>query len=555
MPDPQPPKTISPEAREVIQGIYAGTQNEGVRIAGLAEIESIEDTPVGSKDNPTNLGPTVEISVSLDADGNPIPQIEDRDDFQPASAVMTIRVTPQREFGGEFFTAHVRVVDVATSRIIHSERSGATREQQEQLQGGRPESEYGNDPEFYEGLLALESDSIEEAVAVAVRGATASVGAFERSTSPSEPARPDEQTGTGPGTTRAWFDSLPGGWPILAAAGGAVALLVAILLFGGSSGPSGPWSATDPRNDFEPTFAGVEAIEHPSSAGDVTAMLVEVADGNTTVTVTFAGDAQGLHAEGGEELAAALQFIPVGGERFIDMLFKEYGETKISDPPAGASIRSTWTAPNTLVFEITGLTPAKGATVRFATIQRLRSGHSTDEVLVSTGDEGSSLVTSEPVNAPSTRAPAPLVIQPCDVIDSALAASLAGITTEPIQSGDDRRQNCTYPFPPGDGATGNSLVMEVVRNSAGGVLEAYRNNNDGANETRSIVWSDEGEMWIRAGDDGSRVAMLAYVDIPGSRRVYVTVTIHGTAASASSMASAAETISALLNEAVLEAQP
>jgi hypothetical protein len=340
---------------------------------------------------------------------------------------------------------------------------------------------------------------------------------------------------------------------------GLVALLLVALVtqLGGGGSPSGPWSATDPRDDFVPSFPGGQSIENPSSAGDVTEMLVEVADGNTTVTVTFAGNAQGLMTEGGEELAAALQFIPVGDERFIDMLFNEDGSVKISDPPSGSRISYSWPSSNTLVFEITGLTPAKGATVRFATIQRLGFGHSTDEVLVSTGDEGSTLVTPEPVNAPPTRTARARVIQPCDVIDPATAASLAGTTTEPSRSGNDRRMSCDYPGPPGASeGTGIRLIMGVTRNTASGILRTYRSNNDGAIETRPVAWSNEGEMWIHVnGTAFSKVELLAFVDVPGPGPVYVTITMFGPAASAASMASSAETISALLNEAVLEAQP
>ena len=362
---------------------------------------------------------------------------------------------------------------------------------------------------------------------------------------------PSETGSTGTNT----LGSLPWGWISVL---GAVAVVAAVLLFGGGSNDgSGTYSVTDPLNDFAPSFINGQPIENPSNAGDVTNMQVVVAGGNTTVTVTFDGNAQGLQTEGGEELAAGLQFIPVGNERFIDILFGEDGSVKISDQPSGASISSNWAAPNTLVFEITGLTPAKGATVRFETIQRLGFGHSTDEVLLSTGDEGSTFVTPEPVNAPPTSVPRAVVIQPCDVIDSTLAASLAGTSTQPTLSGNDRRKSCDYPNPPGASeGTGIRLVMGVTRNTAPGILRTYRNNNDGAVETRPVAWSDEGEMWIHInGTAFSKVELLAFVDVAGPAPVYVTITMFGPAESAASMAAAAETISGLLNEAVLAAQP
>ena len=168
----EPPTVITPEARDVIQGIYAGAASEGVQIAGLARVVETSDTLTGSKASPgVNIGQTVEISVALDADGKPIPRIEDRDEFQPASSVMTIRVTPHREYGGEFWHASVQIWDVDTARLEYGQSSGATNAQRTALIDGRSEVEYGNDPDFHEAMLEFEADSVEDAVAQALRGA------------------------------------------------------------------------------------------------------------------------------------------------------------------------------------------------------------------------------------------------------------------------------------------------------------------------------------------------------------------------------------------------
>ncbi len=171
-PPRETPTVITPEAREVIQGIYAGADAEGVRIAGLSRIVEAHDTLIGPKDSVgVNIGQTVQIQVALDADGKPIPRIEDRDEFQPASSVLTIRVTPHHEFGGEFWRASVQIWDVDTARLEYGHSSGSTSAERADLVGDRSEVEAGNDPDFHESMLELEATSPADAVAQALRGA------------------------------------------------------------------------------------------------------------------------------------------------------------------------------------------------------------------------------------------------------------------------------------------------------------------------------------------------------------------------------------------------
>jgi len=419
MPDNGPPTVITPEAREVIQGVYAGTQNEGLRIAGLAEVQSIEDTLVGSTENPTNLGPTVEISVPLDADGNPIPQIEDRTEFQPASAVLTIRVTPQQEFGGEFFSAHAQVVDVATGHIIDTGRSGATSDERTELEGGRPESVYGNDPKFYAGLLNLESKTVEEAVGIAVGGLTGETGI----TLPPPAATPAAPSGTpavSDASSGSIFDSIPGGVLTPIATGGAVVVVTGMLLFGGgdgndgsnlgtgsdqnssSSSPGGSsgggtsggssagpqtFAVTDETGDFVPTWEDSDPIENPNIAGDVTELSVEVDEANsrTVITVRFAGAAQQFSESGAGELSGDILLSPPDGGRIHNILLRPDGTSKLSDPPSGMSLTMVWTAPDTLVFTVEGYTPPDGSTVSLRTLQNEQRAFSSDEVAVQIG--------------------------------------------------------------------------------------------------------------------------------------------------------------------------
>ena len=228
----------------------------------------------------------------------------------------------------------------------------------------------------------------------------------------------------------------------------ALAMVVGfVAVSGGGGGASGPWSVTEPQNDFAPSFPGGQAIENPSAVGDVIGLDVAVGDGNTTVTVTFAGGAERLMTEGGEELSATLQFIPVGDERWIDIVFSEDGSVKIADGPSGSRITATWTSSNVLVFEVTGATPAPGATVRFATIQRQGFGHSTDEVSLATGDADSVVATAF-VTSPSSDGgvpEAPVIVSPCIVLVTETISGVFGPSVRVSGGGDGRRvSKCEY---------------------------------------------------------------------------------------------------------------
>jgi len=150
----------------------------------------------------------------------------------------------------------------------------------------------------------------------------------------------------------------------------------------------------------------------------------------------------------------------------------------------------------------------------------------------------------------------PVVIQPCDVIDTALAASLAGTATEAIRRGDDRTKSCDYRQP--DGGEAIRLVMHVTRNSASGIMRTFRNNNDEPTNVKTVSWSEDGEVRAKVnGTAYSTVDLLAFVitSDPLGRDVYVTLSMSGPADASASMTTAAEQIAELLRDAILEAQP
>jgi len=339
----------------------------------------------------------------------------------------------------------------------------------------------------------------------------------------------------------------------------AMAMVGLVFLFsgGGGGGASGPWSVSDPQNDFVPAFSDKDAIANPSAAGDVTGLDVAIADGNTTVTVNFAGPAEELMTEGGQELAAALQFIPIGDERWIDILFDEDGSVKISDPPSGSRITATWSSSNVLVFEILGVTPASGATVRFATIQRDGFAHSTDEVSLAAGDADAVVATAfVPSGDSSGGVPdAPVIVSACDTIDGGLVSEAFGPSEVTSRGGDkERTSSCTY-----ESASGIRLDLSVQRrsNPRSDAFGAFRDAYADASETRTIDWGVEGELRVLEERDSSAAALLVYVHSgdPVGREIYVRIDATGGPGQGTTLAAAIEPFGEFLRDAILEAQP
>ena len=366
-----------------------------------------------------------------------------------------------------------------------------------------------------------------------------------------------------PPTQTGWMgshtlSSLPWGW-----IGGGIVGVLLLGLFalggGGGSGDSGPWSVTDPRNDFVPTFSDKDGIANPSAAGDVTRLDVAVADGNTTVTVTFAGAAEGLMTEGGEELAAALQFIPVGDERWIDILFNEDGSVKISDPPSGSRITATWSSPNVLVFEILGVTPASGATVRFATIQRDGFAHSTDEVSLATGGADAVVATAfvtDDSGGSGGVPEAPVIVGVCGVISVEVVSAALGPAVQTSAGGDGRQvSRCRYEVAGTD--TNLSLLVRRQSNPRAQLFRTFRDGHDQAGEIRSIDWGVEGELRVTEDVEWSAAALLVYVHSsdPVGREIYVRIDATGAPGQGAALAAAIEPMAELLRNAILEAQP
>ncbi len=119
---------LTPEAAEVLAQIEAATAAAGFPIEGFAKLNAVDDTLVGSGDTPVNLGPTVELTVPIAADGAPLPPPGQRPASESAAAIMIIRVSPERAFGVLCWRAWVNLVEVSSARAFFSQKSSRPRE-------------------------------------------------------------------------------------------------------------------------------------------------------------------------------------------------------------------------------------------------------------------------------------------------------------------------------------------------------------------------------------------------------------------------------------------
>ena len=114
---------LSSDAALVLQEIEVATAALGFPIDGYAKLNSVSDTLVGPEQAPVNLGPTLELAVSISSDGVPLPPPGQRARDESAAAIMIIRVAPERSFGVLCWRAWVNLVDVSTARAFFSQQS------------------------------------------------------------------------------------------------------------------------------------------------------------------------------------------------------------------------------------------------------------------------------------------------------------------------------------------------------------------------------------------------------------------------------------------------
>lgn len=187
-------RSITAAQRVAEREVYAGAQDAGVKIAGLAEVTVYEDSFAGSKAEPVLIGQKISVTVRVAADGSLLPRRENSDDSTPpATSILTIDVIPSVEFdsGGDphvIWNGHASQVDVGNARVITSSLSGPSRDEADALEGNRQALEYANDPKYIDGILGLHATTRAEAVAQAL-GPLASSGRMNVGEADRPPAR------------------------------------------------------------------------------------------------------------------------------------------------------------------------------------------------------------------------------------------------------------------------------------------------------------------------------------------------------------------------------
>jgi hypothetical protein len=269
------PRTVTPEQRAAEREIHAGAEKSGVRIAGLTSVDEHVDSFAGHKDNPVKIGQKTTVRVRVAEDGTLLPRIEDSDaSTPPATSILTIQVIPSVEFDSNgdshvVWNGYARQVDVATTRVFATDRSGPSGAKEKALQSGRPLSEYGNDPAYKDGMLEDMAKSPAEAVTQALTplvgtGAKLRLGREDR------PTR--RRSKPGPKTARL---AVTVGVPIIIAG-----IVIGFLAFGGSdSDPSEAPTQAASTETQDPDGGSGESSQQPETP-DTPA--IEDSDGDVT---------------------------------------------------------------------------------------------------------------------------------------------------------------------------------------------------------------------------------------------------------------------------------
>jgi|GEM_PF-2851883 len=418
-------RSISAQQRGAERDVYAGAQDAGVKIAGLAEVTVYEDSFAGSKAEPVLIGQKITVTVRVAADGSILPRRENSDgSTPPATSILTIDVTPSVEFDSNgdahvIWNGHASQVDVGNAHVIASSLSGPSRENADALEGGRPALEYGNDPAYIDGILDLHATTRAEAVTQAL-GSLAGSGRMNV-------GEADRPLGGKPSANRRT--------KVVTAVAVAAAGTLAVLSLTGNSTPpdaandsviespldqaetaatedeppgseiDGPeesipsgaadWSTDDPLGDYEQWSdfdvidrtrerGGVNAGEFQDAA-DLSGISVSVAGDSTLVTVSHAGDAQSFQAESEGDFSESVVLVLSDGTRW-EVIFHDDGSVKIVSAPPGVSVTKEWITPQQVLFTLSGITVDAGSTIEATLFLEIFGGAMIDVVnLIATG--------------------------------------------------------------------------------------------------------------------------------------------------------------------------
>ena len=162
------PEVVTAAERAILQEIYQGAADAGVRIAGITQLDEIKESVRGSKDAPpVRVGERTTATIRVGRDGRLLPRRGDSD--EAATSLLRIQVYPEVLWDSDgdqhiVWIAYASQVDVATARVFATSLSHPSREEMADLEGGRPSHVYGDDPEYQDGLLARMPKTRAEAV-------------------------------------------------------------------------------------------------------------------------------------------------------------------------------------------------------------------------------------------------------------------------------------------------------------------------------------------------------------------------------------------------------
>jgi hypothetical protein len=204
MTDSNGPKTYTPEQREFVQEVYAGADEAGVQIAGITNIQRVEDALGGNKDAPVKIGQQGSVTVRVGEDGKLLPPRGFSD--EAATSILQIDVHADRflDSNGDThvrYIAYVKQHDTATTRQMENSKSGPSSSDWIERTARRPDQEASDDAAFKDWVVESMADSAGEAVRQALTPLV--VGANQLRSGRLEPAPTEGNADDVPVTTLA----------------------------------------------------------------------------------------------------------------------------------------------------------------------------------------------------------------------------------------------------------------------------------------------------------------------------------------------------------------
>ncbi|MGB8362487.1 MAG: hypothetical protein WCE80_13910 [Acidimicrobiia bacterium] len=150
---------MNEEQGAILQEIYSGAEDAGLRIVGISQIE------IGPNDSAP--GDRFTLTVRVGDSGRLLPRRGDSDEVATSLLRLEVYQHTLEDSSGDrhhVWKSYARQVDVGKGRLFETSASGSTAEQVDEYQAGRPAHEYLDDPEFMDETLAHSASTPTEAV-------------------------------------------------------------------------------------------------------------------------------------------------------------------------------------------------------------------------------------------------------------------------------------------------------------------------------------------------------------------------------------------------------